>query len=192
MFVKDTRLLNFPDVFLGIPFRFSFFLHGIYQQSLERGRDFFSVFFLPRVMKQECLLSSFYKLKSLTLVWLLDVSTFVYAYAVITSRGIVQISETLCRYSWDSAGGCEYPNPHVPMEAYLPWPCRCSCPAVLSSWFSGTSGHPQSQLAAPSRVGMLSGWVLNISEDGNSTVSLGDLFQCSVTLTAFLTLTRCF
>lgn len=68
MFVKDTQLLNFPDVFLGIPFRFSFFLYGIYQQSSERGRDFFSVFFLPRVMKQECLLSSFYKLKSLTLV----------------------------------------------------------------------------------------------------------------------------
>lgn len=47
MFVKDTQLLNFTDVFLGIPFRFSFFLCGIYQQSLERGRDILVLFFFP-------------------------------------------------------------------------------------------------------------------------------------------------
>lgn len=40
-----TRLLNFPIAFLGILFRFSCFLYGIYQLGLGRGRDFSSIFF---------------------------------------------------------------------------------------------------------------------------------------------------
>ena len=68
-------------------------------------------------------------------------------------------------------------GPGLCWESTFPWKHRIPAWSGLEGTSVGHLVQPAAEAGSPT-----AGWVFNISREGDSTTSLGSLFQCSVTL----------